>query len=144
MNVGSLFAVSASALQAQRMRMDLISGNLANAQTTQTPGGGAYRRRDVVLESMPLGESFADLLSGDSPAEGVHVKNIVQDRRPPRRVYDPDHPHAGTEGFVEYPNVNIVAEMVDMMAATRAYEANVTAMNATKRMVQAALEIGQG
>ena len=143
MNVGSLFAVSASALQAQRMRMDLISGNLANAQTTQTPGGGAYRRRDVVLESMPLGDSFADLLSGDSPAEGVHVRDVVHDRRPPRRVYDPDHPHAGAEGYVEYPNVNIVAEMVDMMAATRAYEANVTAMNATKRMVQAALEIGQ-
>lgn len=144
MNVGSLFAVSASALQAQRMRMDLISANLANAQTTQTPGGGPYRRRDVVLESLPLGESFSDLLSGDSPAEGVRVASVLQDRRPPRRVYDPDHPHAGPEGYVELPNVNIVAEMVDMMTATRAYEANVTAMNATKRMVQAALEIGQG
>lgn len=144
MNVGSLFAVSASALQAQRLRMDLISANLANAQTTETPGGGPYRRRDAVLASQPLGESFADLLSGDSPAEGVRVASVVHDQRPPRRVFDPDHPHAKDDGYVELPNVNIVAEMVDMMSATRAYEANVTALNATKRMVQAALEIGQG
>lgn len=144
MNVGSLFAVSASALTAQRLRMDLISTNLANAQTTQTPSGGPYRRRDVILRSEVLSGSFADLLSGVSPGEAVRVAGVVHDRRPPRQVFDPDHPHARDDGYVELPNVNIVAEMVDMMSATRAYEANVTALNATKRMVQAALEIGQG
>jgi flagellar basal-body rod protein FlgC len=144
MNVASSFAISASGLTAHRIRMDVIAANLANAQSTSTPEGGPYRRQDVVLESVP--QEFGDLLaSGEGPsAMAVRVSRVVEDQTPPRRSYDPGHPHADDEGYVSLPNVNTVTELVDLMAATRAYEANVAAVNATKRVLQAALEIGQG
>jgi flagellar basal-body rod protein FlgC len=141
MDATSSLAISASALQAQRLRMDVISANLANAQSTRTPEGGPYKRRDVVLEAMP-GGSFDDML-GQEGGGAVRVARVVADEKPPRVVFDPGHPDADARGYVAYPNVNPITEMVDLMAATRAYEANVAAVNATKRVLEAALSIGR-
>ena len=143
MNISGAFAVSASGLSAHRLRMDVISANLANAQSTSTPEGGPYQRQDVVLQAVPQ-VGFDDLLASESDqASAVKVSRIVKDQAPFRRQYDPGHPDAGQDGFVSLPNVNVVTEMVDLMSATRAYEANVAAINATKRVLQAALEIDQ-
>jgi len=144
MPISGAFAVSASGLAAHRLRMDVISANLANAQSTSTPEGGPYKRQDVVLESVPQ-VGFDDLLSADAgQGAAVRVARVVKDQAPARQSYDPGHPHADDDGYVALPNVNPVTEMVDLMSATRAYEANVAAINATKRVLQAALEIGQG
>lgn len=143
MDSTTAFAISASGLRAQRLRMDVIAANLANAQSTRTPEGGPYRRRDVVLESIPQGERFDDFLGGAAPGAAVKVARVVADSRPPQVVFDPGHPDADGKGYVALPNVNVVAEMVDLMAATRAYEANVAAVNATKRVLEAALAIGE-
>jgi flagellar basal-body rod protein FlgC len=141
MDVSSSLAISSSALQAQRLRMDVIAANLANAQSTRTPEGGPYKRHDVVLEAT-AGGSFAEVL-GAEPGGAVRVSRIVEDERPPRVVFDPGHPDADARGYVAYPNVNPITEMVDLMAATRAYEANIAAVNATKRVLEAALSIGR-
>lgn len=141
MDVSGTLAISSSALQAQRLRMDVIAANLANAQSTRTPEGGPYKRRDVVLEATP-GGSFDDLL-GAGGSGAVRVARVVEDEKPPRVVFDPGHPDADAQGYVAYPNVNPITEMVDLMAATRAYEANVAAVNATKRVLEAALSIGR-
>ena len=143
MDAGTIFAISASGLRAQRLRMDVIAANLANAESTRTPEGGPYKRRDVVLEALPVGERFADLL-GEAAGSAVRVSRVVADQRPPRLVFDPGHPDADPEGYVKLPNVDVVSEMVDLMAASRAYEANVAAVNATKRVLEATLSIGQG
>ena len=144
MDAATAFAISASGLRAQRLRMDVIAANLANAQSTRTPEGGPYRRRDVVLEAVPQNESFDDMLaSGGAATEAVKVARVVADTRPPQILFDPGHPDANAEGYVAMPNVNVVTEMVDLMSATRAYEANVTALNATKRVLEAALDIGR-
>jgi flagellar basal-body rod protein FlgC len=140
MDTATAYAISASGLRAQRLRMDVIAANLANAQSTRTAGGGPYRRHDVVLEALPQGGTFDDMLAA-SP--GVRVARIVEDQHPPQMVFDPGHPDADAKGYVAMPNVNVVTEMVDMMSATRAYEANVAALNATKRLLEAALEIGR-
>ena len=143
MDTSTIFAVSASGLRAQRLRLDVIAANLANAQSTRTAEGGPYRRRDVVLEAVAHGESFDDLLAPGGTSSAVEVARIVDDTKPPRLVFEPGHPDADAQGFVAMPNVNVVSEMVDMMAASRAYEANVAALNATKRVLEAALEIGR-
>ena len=140
MDVAATLAISSSALQAQRLRMDVIAANLANAQSTRSPEGGPYKRRDVVLEATS-GGSFEDIM-GASAGGAVRVARVVEDGKPPRVVFDPGHPDADARGYVAYPNVNPITEMVDLMAATRAYEANVQAVNATKRMSEAALSIG--
>jgi len=150
MDVNDILAISASALRAERLRLDVISSNLANANTTRTPEGGPYRRRNVVFESHMLeaGARSAEADSGTlaslstDAVRTVEVTRVVEDTSPLRLVFDPGHPDANAEGYVAYPNVNPVAEMVDLMAATRAYEANVQAVNATKRMAEAALAIG--
>lgn len=142
MDVSATLAISSSALQAQRLRMDVIAANLANAESTRTPEGGPYKRRDVVLESMPSIDSFEDVL-GATAGGAVRVSRVVEDEKPPRVVFDPGHPDADAKGYVSYPNVNPITEMVDLMAATRAYEANVAAVNATKRVLEAALSIGR-
>ena len=141
MDVAASLAISSSALQAQRLRMDVIAANLANAQSTRTPEGGPYKRRDVVLEAMPGGR-FDDVL-GAQPGGAVRVARVEEDAAAPRVVFDPGHPDADAKGYVAYPNVNPITEMVDLMAATRAYEANVAAVNATKRVLEAALSIGR-
>ncbi len=140
MDVSAALAISSSALRAQRLRMDVIAANLANAQSTRSADGGPYKRRDAVLEAMPSNDRFDDMLEG---VGAVRVARVVEDKSPPRVVFDPGHPDADPQGYVAYPNVNPVTEMVDLMAATRAYEANVAAVNATKRVLQAALDIGR-
>jgi flagellar basal-body rod protein FlgC len=124
--------------------MDVISANLANAQSTSTPEGGPYQRKDVVLQAVPQ-VGFDDLMASEADrGSAVKVARVVKDQTPFRRQFDPGHPDAADDGYVALPNVNVVTEMVDLMSATRAYEANVAAISATKRVLQAALEIGQG
>jgi flagellar basal-body rod protein FlgC len=125
------FDISASGLSAQRARLDLIAGNIANAETTRTPLGGPYRRLLCVFASR-----------GSNPG-GVDMIGSVRDGREPRRVYQPGHPDADADGFVAYPNVNIVEEMVDLVSAVRGYEANAAAFNAAKAMAQHALDLGR-
>lgn len=135
---------AASGLTAERLRMDVISNNIANVNTTRTAEGGAYRRQTVVFAPRANETNFAQVLSGQLDAgSGVRVIGISKDNSPARKLYDPAHPDANKDGYVEMPNINIVTEMVDMITATRAYEANVTALNAAKSMALKALEIGK-
>ncbi|HEY1812749.1 MAG TPA: flagellar basal body rod protein FlgC [Kofleriaceae bacterium] len=131
--------VSASGLSAQRTRMNVAASNLANAQTTQAAGGGPYKRRDVVLASEDLPNTGE--MSG--VVKGVMVSQIQQDQSPPRLEYDPGHPQANAQGYVAYPNINPVEEMVDMITASRAYEAGVTSMSSAVNMAEKALSIGK-
>lgn len=141
--MGTTLAIAASALRAERQRLDIIASNLANANTTETAGGGPYRRRNVIFSTENVGSDFGDTLAmlGQGP-QGVDVTGIVEDKTPPRMVFDPGHPDANKDGYVAFPNVNPVTEMVDLQTATRAYEANVQVVNATKRMAESALAIG--
>jgi flagellar basal-body rod protein FlgC len=137
--------VNASALSAERMRMNTTSSNLANAQTTRTPEGGPYRRKDVVFEAETT-RDFASELSGqmkEVPLHRVKVSDVVSDPNPPKLVYQPGHPDANPEGFVAYPNINTMEEMVNLITASRTYEANVTSINVAKGMMNKALEIGR-
>lgn len=143
------FDASASALTAQRLRMDVISSNIANAETNRgrlVDGKfEPYKRKMVVLESMQ--PKFSDVLDGamnpGGASRGVRVTQIMEDRTPPKLVYNPSHPDADENGYVKMPNVDVLKEMVDMISASRSYEANVTALNATKAMFIKALEIGK-
>lgn len=149
MNISNSFGINASALTAQRLRMDVISSNIANAETTRAriENGQAvpYRRKTVVFQ--PQQESFEGLLraqmNGQNAGQGVKVAQVREDQSPLKQVYNPTHPDANAEGYVFMPNVDITKEMVDMLAATRSYEANVTAINASKAMIIKALEIGR-
>jgi flagellar basal-body rod protein FlgC len=142
--------IAASALSAQRLRMDVIASNIANAEVTRTPEGGPYRRAAVVFAPLALARSAP---SDEPPFQraafaaastGVAVQRIVQDPSEPRLAYEPGHPDADENGYVAYPNVDLVTEMTDLLSATRAYEANVTIINSAKAMAQRALEIGRG
>lgn len=137
--------VSASGMAAQRTRMNTISSNIANVNTTRTPEGGPYRRKDVVLEAMPEAKSFGEILTSapQKDVARVQVTDVTVDRRAPRMEYQPDHVDADENGYVAYPNINMMEEMANMIQATRAYEANVSAMNATKDMAMTSLEIGR-
>jgi flagellar basal-body rod protein FlgC len=138
--------ISASGLSAQRLRMNILSTNLANANTTRTPEGGPYRRKDAVFSARPANDSpFQDILDPDwgTQLRKVKVSQIHEDQRAPRMVHDPSHPDANEDGFVEMPNIQVMTEMVNMISATRAFEANTTAMNASKSMAMKALEIGR-
>lgn len=136
--------VSASALSAERLRMNVISSNLANAQTTRTPEGGPYRRKDPVFQAEPM-SSFEAVLQKqmDTPLHKVKVVDVVSDPNAPKMVHQPEHPDANEEGFVAYPNVNTMEEMVNLITSSRTYEANVTAINVSKNMMNRALEIGR-
>ena len=148
MSIFGSLDVSASALSAERLRMDVTAENLANAQTTRTANGGPYRRKEVVLESTG-GSSFAGALAaaragargGGAADGGVRVAGIVEDQTPNRLVYDPSHPDANAQGYVSMPNVNPVTEMVDLISASRSYEANVTAMQTSKQMFTKTLDL---
>jgi flagellar basal-body rod protein FlgC len=135
-------------MAAQRDRMSVITGNLANTETTRTPEGGPYRRRDIIFQAVPANGEFADLLAEnffDNP-EGllsVEVAGIRQSSRAPRQIFDPKHPDANTDGYVSLPDINVIEEMVDLMSAVRSYEANLTAYNTTKGLVRRLLEIGR-
>jgi len=137
--------VSSSALSAGRTRMNLISSNLANANATRTPEGGPYKRKDAVFAATPVENRFERALDGATAQQvrKVEVAEIIEDQRPPRLQYEPGHPDANAEGYVAMPNVNVVEEMADMIGATRAYEANVTAVQAAKSMALKTLEIGR-
>ncbi len=140
--LGSAINASASALAAERMRIEVAVSNLANAESTRGPDGQPYRRRDVVLASAPV-EAFDDTL-GRAAAVGVQVAAVVDDTSTPRRRYEPSHPDADGEGYVALPNVDAAEEMVDMLGAARAYQANLTAINLIRDLVQRALELGRG
>lgn len=136
--------ISASGMSAQRLRMDIIAQNIANVQTTRDENGKPYRRKAVVFaekNATPFQEVF--MRTAGIIGSGVKVTKIVEDRSPLRKVYDPTHPDADEDGYVSYPNVNVVQEMTDLIDAARSYEANVTAFNATKNMALKGLEIGK-
>lgn len=136
------FDISASALTAERLRMDLISNNIANANTTRTKEGGPYTRKVPVFMEMIDEYLNANGQMVTRPA-GVKVIRIKTDEKPPRLVYDPTHPDANEDGYVLYPDINPVVEMVNLISASRSYEANVTAFNSAKDMYRAALDIGR-
>lgn len=145
MDFFSSLRVSASGLDAQMKRINTISSNLANAETTETDEGGPYKRKDPIFEAKADRESFDEILANqmDEQVQGVQVSEIQEDQREPRKVYNPHHPKAGPDGYVAMPNVNPVEEMANMIQAQRSYEANVTAMGAAKAMANKALEIGR-
>jgi flagellar basal-body rod protein FlgC len=137
--------ISASGLTAERLRMDVTAENLANAQTTRGANGQPYRRKEVILQEAPgsFGATLSSVMGGGANASvgGVHVAGVVEDPTPPKRIYDPGHPDADAQGYVSMPNVDTVSEMVDLISASRAYEANVTAMQAAKQMFSRTLEL---
>lgn len=143
MDIFTTFAISSSALKAQKIRLDTVSSNLANAETTSTPEGGPYKKKSVYFQSTPTSfdKHLDSALRGG--AQGVAVTKIIEDPDPPRKVYNPSHPDAAEDGYVDMPNVDVLKEMVDMMSATRSYQANVTTIQSAKRMAQKALEIGR-
>jgi flagellar basal-body rod protein FlgC len=136
MDLFGIFKISASALESQRARMNVIASNMANAHSTRTLEGGPYRKKDVVFSVMPVEQ-------GREGSDGVQVAGIVEDPSPPTMVYDPGHPDADKDGYVAMPNVKVIEEMTNMMLASRAYEANVAAFNISKSMFMKALEIGR-
>ena len=136
--------ISASGMAAQKLRLDVAADNIANQETTRTAAGGPYRRKMVVLQA--AGETgfrrILDSASADTPA-GVRAVRILEDETQLNPVYDPTHPDADENGYVQMPNVDLVKETIDSMSATRSYDANITAFNAMKLMMQKALEIGK-
>ncbi|MBI3542746.1 MAG: flagellar basal body rod protein FlgC [Deltaproteobacteria bacterium] len=145
MDFFSSMRISATGMNAQQTRMNTISSNLANSETTESEEGGPYKRRDPIFTAMPDREQFGEILAGqmDEHAQGVQVTEIQEDQKAPRMVYNPKHPHANAQGYVAMPNVNPVEEMANMISASRSYEANVTALNAAKSMAMRALDIGK-
>jgi flagellar basal-body rod protein FlgC len=156
MNIFRIFNVAGAGMSAQRTRMSVVAGNLANAETTRTPEGGPYRRRNVFFQALPLREDFPSVLQArssmplrlardDSEADvnAVEVVKVSVSDRAPRKVYDPQHPDADAEGYVSYPDINTMEEMTDLLSATRTYEANMTAFNTTKALVRKLLEMGR-
>ncbi len=137
----SALDISAAGLMAQRMRLNVVAENLANVETTRTPDGGPYRRKVAVFGTEPT-QSFGQAF-GAAQAESVRVVAVEESGEPARLVHQPGHPDANAEGYVTLPNINPVLEMVDLLGATRAYEANITALQAAKSMATKALEIGR-
>jgi flagellar basal-body rod protein FlgC len=135
-------AISASGMDAQRSRAEVITENLANADTTRTPDGGPYKRKDTVFTTSPAGGSFADAMSlASGQNQGVAVSDITIDDRDPERRYLPGHPDADPEGYVGFPRVNPAEEMVDLMGASRSYQANVAAIASVKDMIARSIDL---
>ncbi len=164
MNLFGLMETSGSAMQAERMRAEVVAANMANAETTRTESGGPYRRQHVVFAADREDAGFINALAGaagsgqaeggisfprpgtfgeSTAAPGVHIAQVVEDTAPPLKRYDPGHPDAGPDGYVAYPDINPLTEMVDLMGATRAYGLNSSAVQAEKGMISAALEIAK-
>lgn len=146
MNLFGVMEVSGSALEAERIRAEVVAANMANAETTRTAEGGPYQRQQVVFSSAAPQPSFASQLltqssGGDPQIGGVRVSAVVADQSEPLRRYDPGHPDADKDGYVSYPDINPLTEMVDLMGATRAYGLNSSAVQAEKGMVSASLDI---
>ncbi len=155
MNLFGVMAASGSAMQAERMRAEVVAANMANAETTRTASGGPYRRQEVVFAADPGDPGFIDSITtaaagglppvagADAVAPGVRVAQVVEDPSPPLKRYDPGHPDADADGYVAYPDINPLTEMVDLLGATRAYGLNGSAVQAEKGMISAALEIAK-
>ncbi len=165
MNLFGMMEISGGAMQAERMRAEVVAVNMANAESTRTASGGPYRRQEVVFAANQGGPDFLNSLISASPgaaanssampalpaiglphsgvAPGVHIAQVVEDPSPPLKRYDPGHPDAGPDGYVAYPDINPLTEMVDLMGATRAYGLNGSAVQAEKGMVSAALDIAK-
>ncbi|PID81056.1 flagellar basal body rod protein FlgC [bacterium DOLZORAL124_64_63] len=146
MNLFTAMDISAAGLSVQRTRLNIIAENLANIQTTRTSEGGPYRRRDVVFEAVPLtsfNDALADAVNNDGGAgiSSVRISEVVEDPRPPVLKYDPSHPDADADGYVAMPNVKLLEEMVNMISASRGYEANAAVVQTTGQMALRALEI---
>jgi flagellar basal-body rod protein FlgC len=147
MSLFTAISISASGMDAQRSRAEIITENLANADTTRTPDGGPYRRKDTVFSSSPVEYSFADALSAASGqsgwghGSGVAVSEITIDDRDPERRYLPGHPDADKEGYVAFPRINPAEEMVDLLSASRGYQANVAAISAVKDMIARSIDL---
>jgi flagellar basal-body rod protein FlgC len=136
--------LSASGMTAQRERMNTINSNIANINTTRTPKGNPYHRKDILFEAIPKQKNFGEILTGNqAKLQRVQVTDVLPDRRAPIFKYEPDHPDANEDGYVSYPNINLMEEMANMIQASRSYEANVSALQATKNMAMTALEIGR-
>lgn len=143
----SSFDINASGMTAQRLRMDVIADNIANVDTTRTEDGNPYRRKIPVFQGKsetPFKEFLQKRLGGSTTGEGVKVVSITEDTSPFKMIYNPGHPEANEDGYLAMPNVDITSEMVDMISASRAYEANITVLNTSKNMAMKALEIGRG
>lgn len=157
-----MMETSGGAMQAERMRAEVVAANMANAETTRTASGTPYRRQHVVFAANPTGQDFGSVLgsqtasvsgalstpglsavSGQAVAPGVHIAGVVEDTAPPLKRYDPGHPDAGPDGYVAYPDINPLTEMVDLMGATRAYGLNNAAVQAEKSMITSALDIAK-
>lgn len=144
MDFFSAMEIAASGLTAQRTRMNAVASNLANARTTETPEGGPYRRIDPVFRAEPVSTRFESFV-GDPVAEQVYVvtvPEIRQDETPPQTIYDPSHPDADENGLLQVPNVSVVQEMVNMITASRSYEAGISVMKSLSTMARSALKIG--
>jgi flagellar basal-body rod protein FlgC len=144
MNLFGVLDINSSALTAERERAEIVASNLANAETTHTPTGGPYKRQNVVFETkQPDLGSFAMTLTrfGDLHARGVKVEKVVQDKTPPLRRYVPGHPDADPQGYVSFPDINPVEEMVNLMGAAQAYQLNVSATQATKSMISETIQL---
>jgi flagellar basal-body rod protein FlgC len=147
MDLFKIFSLSGSGMAAQRSRMTVVAGNLANSETTRTPEGGPYRRRDIIFQSAPADGEFSSELDKLSERandpQGVEVVGVKQSNQPPRKLFDPHHPDADGEGYVALPNINAMEEMVDMLSAVRSYEANLATYNTTKSLIRKILDIGR-
>jgi flagellar basal-body rod protein FlgC len=145
MDFMTAFDIGASALSAERTHMNIISMNLANAKTTRTAEGGAYRRKSVTLASTNVESPFDKAMRSalDQDLKGVRVVDIATDKREFKRVYEPGHPDADQEGYVSYPDINVVEEMTNMLATMRSYEASVASIDGVKTMFNKALEIAR-
>ncbi len=143
MSLLSALSVSASGMSAQRQRTELLVENLANAETTRTPDGGPYRRKDAVFESDPSASQFSSLFENEmnQGGVGVRVSQVMTDQRDPLKRYMPGHPDADKDGYVAFPNMNPAEDMVDLMGASRNYQANVAAISAVKDMIQKSLDL---
>ncbi len=142
MSLFSVLSIGASGMAAQRSRAEVLVENLANAETTRTPEGGPYKRKDVVFQSAPAESPFASVFDSQmQAAEGVSVAQVVQDTRPPEQRYLPGHPDADADGYVSFPHINPAEDMVDLMDAARSYEANVASIGAVKDMIERSLDL---
>jgi len=142
MSLFSAISIGASGMAAQRARAELLVENLANAETTRTPEGGPYRRKDVVFESSSVSSPFSSMLDDEMGAGGgVRVAEVVTDTRDPERRYLPGHPDADSDGYVAFPRINPAEDMVDLMGASRNYEANIAAISAVKDMISHSLDL---
>jgi len=143
MDLLTALKISASGLSAQRSRVGVIASNLANANTTKSVDGGPYKRKQIYFEETGANQFEKHLDKADKKLSGVTASRVIEDNSQGPRIYDPSHPDADKEGYVSMPNVNVVTELTDIMAASRAYEANVMAMKSAKEMVNAVLQIGR-